>query len=59
MLVGKPILAGDSDANQLKIIFDLVGTPTDETMPGWRLLPGAEGMNFPPKPSSLGQRFRE
>jgi len=58
MLVGKPILAGDSDPNQLKIIFDLVGTPTDITMPGWRTLPGADGMNFPPKPSTLAQRFR-
>jgi serine/threonine-protein kinase BUR1 len=58
MLVGKPVLAGDSDPNQLKIIFDLVGTPTDVTMPGWRLLPGAEGMNFPSKPSTLAQRFR-
>ncbi|RDL35103.1 uncharacterized protein BP5553_07034 [Venustampulla echinocandica] len=59
MLIGRPILAGDSDPNQLKIIFELVGTPTEETMPGWRSLPGAEGMNFPPRPSSLWQRFRE
>jgi serine/threonine-protein kinase BUR1 len=58
MLVGKPILAGDSDPNQLKIIFDLVGTPTEETMPGWKLLPGAEGMSFPTRPSTLWQRFR-
>ena len=34
MLIGKPILAGESDSNQLKIIFDLVGTPTEDTMPG-------------------------
>ncbi|RDW70237.1 hypothetical protein BP5796_08634 [Coleophoma crateriformis] len=59
MLIGKPILSGDSDANQLKIIFDLVGTPTDDTMPGWRSLPGAEGLNFRPQPSSLSQRFRD
>ena len=59
MLVGRPILAGDSDANQLKIIFDLMGTPTEETMPGWRSLPGAEGLNFSPKPPTLAQRFRE
>jgi serine/threonine-protein kinase BUR1 len=59
MLVGKPILAGDSDANQLKIIFDLTGTPTDENMPGWKSLPGAEGLNPPFKPSTLSQRFRE
>ncbi|KUJ20198.1 Pkinase-domain-containing protein [Mollisia scopiformis] len=59
MLIGKPILSGDSDLNQLKIIFDLVGTPTDETMPGWRSLPGAESMNFSPHPSTLSQRFRQ
>ncbi|TVY85180.1 Serine/threonine-protein kinase BUR1 [Lachnellula suecica] len=59
MLVGKPILAGDSDPNQLKIIFDLVGTPTEENMPGWKSLPGAEGLNFPVRAGSLHQRFRD
>lgn len=59
MLIGKPILSGDSDANQLKIIFDLCGTPTDEIMPGWRSLPGAEGLNFRPQISTISQRFRE
>jgi serine/threonine-protein kinase BUR1 len=59
MLIGKPILAGESDQNQLKIIFDLVGTPTEENMPGWRSLPGAEGLNIPPRPPSLSQRFRQ
>ncbi|KAI1449793.1 Pkinase-domain-containing protein [Annulohypoxylon stygium] len=59
MLVGKPILAGESDNHQLEIIFDLVGTPTDQTMPGWKQLPGAEGLNPRPKPSTLSQRFRE
>ncbi len=58
-MTGKPILAGDSDANQLKIIFELVGTPTDESMPGWRSLPGAEGLKFPPHPPTIAQRFRE
>jgi serine/threonine-protein kinase BUR1 len=59
MLVGKPILAGDSDPRQLEIIFDLVGTPTEENMPGWRSLPGAERLNPPPRPATLPQRFRE
>ncbi|KAJ5033496.1 uncharacterized protein L3040_008611 [Drepanopeziza brunnea f. sp. 'multigermtubi'] len=58
MLIGKPILSGDSDANQLKIIFDLMGTPTDENMPEFRSLPGAEGMSFAPHASTLAQRFR-
>lgn len=59
MLVGKPILAGESDHHQLKIICELVGTPTDDTMPGWRQLPGAEGLNLAPRSSSIPQRFRE
>lgn len=61
MLIGKPILTGDSDANQLKIIFDLVGTPTKENMPEWRSLPGAEIYNvasLPQTPGNLSQKFR-
>jgi serine/threonine-protein kinase BUR1 len=59
MLYGKPILSGDSDQRQLEIIFDLMGTPTEETMPGWRSLPGAEGLNIRPRPPTISQRFRE
>lgn len=59
MLVGKPILAGDSDAKQLDIIFDLVGNPTEENMPGWQSLPGAEGLNPRFRPPTLAARFRE
>lgn len=57
MLWGKPILAGESDNHQLDIIFDLCGTPTDENMPGWRMLPGAEGMKVRPRPGDLNHRF--
>lgn len=59
MLTGRPILSGESDSNQLKIIFDLVGSPSEESMPGWRQLPGADGLNFPHHPSTLSTRFRE
>ncbi|KAK3325623.1 kinase-like domain-containing protein [Apodospora peruviana] len=59
MLVGKPILAGESDIHQLEIIFDLCGTPTDETMPGWKQLPGAEALKSRARPGNLSQRFRE
>ena len=57
--MGRPILAGESDTRQLEMIFDLVGTPTDDNMPGWRKLPGAEGLRFEPRPSRLNQKFRE
>ncbi|KAI0547266.1 kinase-like protein [Xylaria curta] len=59
MLVGKPILAGESDAHQLEIIFDLVGSPNEENMPGWKQLPGAESLTPRPRPGSLPSRFRE
>lgn len=57
MLVGKPILSGESDSHQLEIIFDLCGTPTDENMPGWRQLPGAEAIKPRPRPGDLSRRF--
>lgn len=59
MLLGKPILAGESDGHQLEIIFDLCGTPTDETMPGWKDLSGAKHLTPRPRPGNLAQRFRE
>lgn len=60
MLNGRPILAGDSDLNQLKMIFDLVGTPNDQTMPGFRDLPGAQGLQeWGQRAPTLNQRFRE
>jgi serine/threonine-protein kinase BUR1 len=42
MYTRKPILTGQSDLHQLAIIFELVGSPTDQTMPGWEDLPNAE-----------------
>lgn len=57
MLVGKPILSGESDSNQLDIIFDLCGTPTDENMPGWRQLPGAEAIKPKQRLGNLNSRF--
>ncbi|MCJ1256608.1 serine/threonine protein kinase, CMGC, CDC2/CDK sub [Lignoscripta atroalba] len=60
MFKGRPILAGNSDLNQAQIIFDLVGSPTDENMPGWGSLPGCEGVqSFQQRSSTLSQVFRE
>lgn len=41
----RPILQGDSDLKQAQMIFSLCGSPTDETMPGWRDLPGCDGVD--------------
>ena len=60
MFKGRPILAGNSDLSQIQMIFDLVGAPTEENMPGWSSLPGCEGVqSFAPRPSTLSQAFRE
>ncbi|CAI7579698.1 unnamed protein product, partial [Penicillium viridicatum] len=59
MFKGKPILAGNSDLNQAELIFNLVGTPTEENMPGWSQLPGCEGVkNFAFKRGNLHAFFK-
>jgi serine/threonine-protein kinase BUR1 len=60
MFKGRPILAGSSDLNQIQVIFNLVGSPTEENMPGWSSLPGCEGVKtFSPKPGNLATVFKE
>ncbi|KAJ5373590.1 hypothetical protein N7517_005596 [Penicillium concentricum] len=60
MFKGKPILAGNSDLNQAELIFNLVGTPTEENMPGWSQLPGCEGVkNFGIKRGNLHNFFKD
>jgi hypothetical protein len=59
MLVGKPILAGESDPHQLELIWDMMGSPNDDVMPGWKQLPGGEHLNPRPRPGNLQSRFRE
>ncbi|KAJ5193749.1 hypothetical protein N7472_006215 [Penicillium cf. griseofulvum] len=60
MFKGKPILAGNSDLNQAELIFNLVGTPTEENMPGWSQLPGCEGVkNFGIKRGNLHAFFKD
>ncbi|WEW56297.1 serine/threonine protein kinase, CMGC, CDC2/CDK sub [Emydomyces testavorans] len=60
MFKGKPILAGSSDLNQAQLIFNLVGSPTEDNMPGWSALPGCEGVkSWGSKPGNLSTVFRE
>ena len=60
MFKGKPILPGVSDVNQAQLVFDLMGSPTEENMPGWSLLPGCEGVHsFAHRTCTLPQVFRE
>lgn len=60
MFKGKPILAGTTDLDQAHRIFELVGSPTEENMPGWGSLPGCDGVrSFQARSSKLGQVFRQ
>jgi serine/threonine-protein kinase BUR1 len=62
MFKGKPILAGNSDMHQAQMIFDLVGSPNDQTMPGWSQLPGPDGSPsfiFEQRTSTLRYVFKD
>ncbi|KAJ5661618.1 uncharacterized protein N7477_009234 [Penicillium maclennaniae] len=60
MFKGKPILSGNTDLDQARLIFNLVGTPTEENMPGWSLLPSLEGVkDWGSKRGNLGEVFKE
>lgn len=60
MFKRKPILAGQSDLHQAQIIFDLVGSPNEASMPGWDKLPGAAPIReFLPAKGNLPSRFNE
>ncbi|TKA65932.1 hypothetical protein B0A55_10362 [Friedmanniomyces simplex] len=59
MFERKPILEGRSDLDQCHRIFQLVGSPTDSTMPGWTDLPGCEGHKvFETQKGDIEKRFR-
>lgn len=60
MFKRKPILAGQSDLHQAQIIFELIGSPNDQNMPGWTELPGAEPIRaFPHSNGTIAAKFRE
>ena len=60
MFKGRPILAGNSDLNQAQQIFELVGSPNDDNMPGWSELPGCDGVReFEYRRGNLTTVFRE
>ncbi|EAA26759.3 hypothetical protein GE21DRAFT_8070 [Neurospora crassa] len=59
MLEGKPVLQGESDLHQLELVWDLCGTPSEETMPGWRTLPGGQAFSSKPRPGNLARRFEK
>ncbi|KAF2404808.1 Pkinase-domain-containing protein [Trichodelitschia bisporula] len=56
----KPIFTGNSELHQAQLIFDLVGSPNEESMPGWSSLPGCEGVKtFEPRKGKLEASFEQ
>ena len=54
----RPILEGKTDVDQCHRIFRLVGSPTEERMPGWSSLPGIQGGgNWKNEDGDIEQRF--
>ncbi|KAG7383666.1 hypothetical protein PHYPSEUDO_003470 [Phytophthora pseudosyringae] len=59
LLLGKPILQGKTEIEQLQLIFGLCGMPTEETWPGFFKLPGAESFQMDDKyVCPLRERFK-
>ncbi|XP_073966486.1 cyclin-dependent kinase 20-like, partial [Choristoneura fumiferana] len=48
MITKKPIFAGESDIEQLAIVLQHLGTPTEESWPGHADLPDFHKITFPP-----------
>ena len=58
MFEHKPILEGRTDVDQCVKIFNLVGSPNDESMPGWSELPGCEGhKDWERSKGNINERF--
>ncbi|KAI8078703.1 kinase-like domain-containing protein [Halteromyces radiatus] len=59
LLRGKPILQGLDDLDQLKRIFLLCGSPTQENMPGWNKLQDAGNVKFEPSSRRVVEEFKK
>lgn len=58
MFERKPILEGRTDVDQCVRIFDLLGSPNENNMPGWSELPGCEGTReWATKRGNIDNRF--
>lgn len=56
MLTKKPLLQGKTEGEQLELIFNLCGTPTEESWPDWSQMPAVKGMRVKPRhPAPLRQ----
>ncbi|KAL4110169.1 hypothetical protein PRIC1_001862 [Phytophthora ramorum] len=59
LLLGKPILQGKTEIEQLQLTFGLCGMPTEDTWPGFFKLPNAESFQMDDKyVCPLRERFK-
>lgn len=58
LLTREPLLQGSNEVDELTKIFELCGTPTDESWPGYRRLPNARSLKLPPRSSSTAALIR-
>eukprot|EP00761_Pharyngomonas_kirbyi_P010769 gb/GECH01010792.1/.p1 GENE.gb/GECH01010792.1/~~gb/GECH01010792.1/.p1 ORF type:complete len:348 (+),score=78.17 gb/GECH01010792.1/:1-1044(+) len=57
-LLGKPLMPGRSDTHQLRLMFDLLGSPNEAIWPGFKQLPYASKFQIPKRNySNLRNRF--
>jgi len=55
-----PILRGESEIDQLDKIFELCGTPTEETWPDFKNLPDSHNVNLKPQRfNCIAERFKK
>ncbi|KAJ2477975.1 hypothetical protein EV174_004451 [Coemansia sp. RSA 2320] len=56
LLIHKPFLQGRGEIDQISKIFTAVGTPTQDSWPGFDLLPSARMFKFSPRPGAATGR---
>ncbi|KAJ1954546.1 hypothetical protein EC988_002373 [Linderina pennispora] len=57
LFLGEPLFPGRGEIDQISRVFSMLGTPTDESWPGFRDLPNARMFKFTSKPGDA--RLRE
>ncbi|KAI9470090.1 MAG: kinase-like domain-containing protein [Benjaminiella poitrasii] len=57
LLKSRPILQGQDDLDQLKKIFYLCGSPTQDNMPNWDKLPDANKVKFETTPRHVRDEY--
>lgn len=59
LLKSRPILQGQDDIDQLKKIFRLCGSPTQDNFPNWDKLPDAGKVRFETTPRHVREEFAQ